>query len=56
VRWQVAQATDPMLQFRCLTLPPQLPEKIATQSPIARAWRAFEHALDNKTKQAAIAA
>jgi hypothetical protein len=32
------------------------PEEIASQSPIARAWRAFEHALDDKIKQAAIAA
>jgi predicted MarR family transcription regulator len=37
-------------------LDPQLPPEIANQSPIARAWRAFEHALDDKTKQAAIAA
>jgi hypothetical protein len=37
-------------------LDPQLPEEIAHQSPIARAWRAFEHALDDKIKQAAIAA
>jgi len=25
-------------------------------TPIARAWRAFEHAVDDKIKQAAIAA
>jgi hypothetical protein len=37
-------------------LDPHLPEEIAHQSPIARAWRAFEHALDDKIKQAAIAA
>ena len=37
-------------------LDPQLPEEIAHQSPIARAWRAFEHAVDDKIKQAAIAA
>ena len=29
-------------------LDPRLPEEIAHQSPIARAWRAFEHALDDK--------
>jgi hypothetical protein len=28
-----------------------LPEEITHQSPIARAWRAFEHALDDKIKQ-----
>ncbi len=37
-------------------LDPHLPEEIAHQHPLARAWRAFEHALDDKTKQAAIAA
>jgi hypothetical protein len=37
-------------------LDPQLPTDIASQSPIARHWRAFEHALDDKIKQAAIAA
>jgi hypothetical protein len=37
-------------------LDPHLPEEIASQSPIARAWGAFEHALDDKIKQAAIAA
>ena len=37
-------------------LDPQLPEEIANQSPIARAWRAYEHALEDKIKQAAIAA
>ena len=37
-------------------LDPHLPEEIAHQSPIARAWRAFEHAVDDKIKQAAIAA
>jgi hypothetical protein len=36
-------------------LDPQLPPEIANQSPIARAWRAYEHALDDKIKQAAIA-
>ena len=29
-------------------LDPQLPEEIANQSPIARAWRAFERALDQR--------
>jgi hypothetical protein len=37
-------------------LDPDLPKEIANQSPLARAWRAFEHALDDKRKQAAIAA
>jgi hypothetical protein len=37
-------------------LDPHLPPEIANHSPIARAWRAFEHALDDKIKQAAIAA
>ncbi len=27
-------------------LDPQLPPEIASQHPLARAWRAFEHALD----------
>jgi hypothetical protein len=41
----------------CLAeLDPHLPEEIANHSPIACAWRAFEHALDDKIKQAAIAA
>jgi hypothetical protein len=30
--------------------------QIANQSPIARAWRALKHALDDRIKQAAIAA
>lgn len=37
-------------------LDPQLPEEIARNSPLARSWRAFEHALDDKINQAAIAA
>jgi hypothetical protein len=37
-------------------LDPQLPPQIANQHPLARAWREFEHALDTKIKQAAIAA
>jgi len=37
-------------------LDPQLPPEIANQHPLARSWRAFEHALDDKIKQAAIAA
>ena len=37
-------------------LDPHLPAEIANHSPIARAWRAFEHALDDKIKQAALAA
>ena len=37
-------------------LDPQLPEEIARSSPLASSWRAFEHALDDKITQAAIAA
>jgi hypothetical protein len=37
-------------------LDPHLPPEIANQHPLARAWRVFEHALDDKIKQAAIAA
>jgi hypothetical protein len=37
-------------------LDPQLPGEIAARSPLARSWRAFERALDDKIKQAAIAA
>jgi len=37
-------------------LDPHLPEDIANQHPLARAWRAFEHALDQRIQQAAIAA
>jgi len=37
-------------------LDPHLPEEIAQQHPLARHWRAFERALDDKIKQAAIAA
>jgi hypothetical protein len=37
-------------------LDPQLPEEIANDSPLARHWRAFERALDQKIEQAAIAA
>ncbi len=37
-------------------LDPHLPEEIANQHPLARHWRAFETALDDKIKQAAIAA
>jgi hypothetical protein len=33
-----------------------LPEEIANHHPLAKAWRAFEHAIDDKIKQAAIAA
>ena len=33
-----------------------LPEEIANHHPFAKAWRAFEHAVDDKIKQAAIAA
>ena len=37
-------------------LDPNLPEEIANHHPLARAWRAYERALDDKIKQAAIAA
>ena len=37
-------------------LDPHLPEEIANHHPLARAWRAFEHALDQRITQAAIAA
>ena len=37
-------------------LDPQLPAEIAARSPLASSWRAFEHAVDDKIKQAAIAA
>jgi len=37
-------------------LDPHLPDHIAARSPLARAWQAFEHALDQKIQQAAIAA
>ena len=37
-------------------LDPHLPKEIAQQYPLARAWRAFEHTLDQRIRQAAIAA
>jgi Mn-dependent DtxR family transcriptional regulator len=37
-------------------LDPQLPDDIAKRTPIATAWRALEHALDDKIQMAAIAA
>jgi hypothetical protein len=37
-------------------LDPQLPAEIATRSPLANSWRGFEHALEDKIRQAAIAA
>jgi hypothetical protein len=37
-------------------LDPQLPQETANQSDLARHWRGFEHALDQRIKQAAIAA
>jgi hypothetical protein len=37
-------------------LDPQLPKEIADQSDLARHWRGFEHALDQRIKQAAITA
>jgi hypothetical protein len=36
-------------------LDPRLPDNIATRSELARAWRAYERALDTTIKQAAIA-
>jgi hypothetical protein len=36
-------------------LDPRLPDDIAARSDLARAWRAYEHALNDKIKQAAIA-
>ena len=37
-------------------LDPQLPNEIARRSPLARSWRDFERALENRIQQAAIAA
>jgi len=37
-------------------LAPALPPEIAWRTPLATAWRAFEHALDDKIQTAAIAA
>jgi hypothetical protein len=37
-------------------LDPTLPPEVANPTPLATAWRAFEHALDDKIRQAAIAA
>jgi len=37
-------------------LDPNLPDDIARRSPLARSWRDFEHALDNKIRPAALAA
>ncbi len=37
-------------------LDPKLPKEIAAGHPLARSWRAFEQALDQKIEQAAIAA
>ena len=37
-------------------LDPTLPAEIAARAPIAQPWRAYEHALDDTIKQAAIAA
>jgi hypothetical protein len=37
-------------------LDPTLPAEIATRSPLANSWRAFERAIEDKIKQAAIAA
>ena len=37
-------------------LDPALPDEIAARAPIAKAWRAFEHAIQDRIKEAAIAA
>ena len=37
-------------------LDPALPSDIAARSPLASSWRAFENAIEDKIKQAAIAA
>jgi hypothetical protein len=37
-------------------LDPVLPPDIATRTPLAKAWRAFEHALQDRIKEAGIAA
>jgi hypothetical protein len=37
-------------------LDPALPSEIAARSPLASSWRAFEHAIEDKIKQAAVAA
>ena len=37
-------------------LDPALPDDIAQRSPLARAWRAFEHALDDRITDAQLAA
>ena len=37
-------------------LDPALPSEIATRSPLASSWRAFERAIDDQITQAAIAA
>ena len=37
-------------------LDPQLPDQIARHSPLARAWRAYERALDTRIADAALTA
>jgi hypothetical protein len=37
-------------------LDPNLPEEISARSPLARGWRSFERALDQRIQEAAIAA
>ena len=37
-------------------LDPKLPDEISARSPLARGWRTFERALDERIKEAAIAA
>jgi Mn-dependent DtxR family transcriptional regulator len=37
-------------------LDPQLPAEIAARSPLASSWRAFEHAIQDQIRHAALAA
>ena len=37
-------------------LDPSLPSEIAERSPLAKSWRAFEHALDQRITEASITA
>jgi hypothetical protein len=37
-------------------LDPALPDEIAERTPLARSWRAFERALDDRIADAALAA
>ena len=46
----------PIVNPSLAELDPTLPSTIARRSPLARAWRDFEHALDDRIQQAASAA